>query len=124
MRFVLLQHDAPAETMGPNHHLVAHWDFMVEVPGQERLATWRLSENPVTAAGPIAAERIADHRREYLTYEGEISDGRGAVRRLDGGDVVVERLANDELVARLAGARLLGVYACQRSAAGLLFSRL
>lgn len=28
------------------------------------------------------AERLADHRREYLTYEGPVSGGRGRVRRV------------------------------------------
>lgn len=33
----------------------------------------------------FVAERIGDHRRRYLDYEGEISGGRGRVRRLASG---------------------------------------
>lgn len=79
MRYVVLHH---VQTSGE------HWDFMIEQA--DALATWQLAANPVEGvAMPIAATRIQDHRKQYLQYEGEISDGRGSVTRVAGGTVVV-----------------------------------
>jgi hypothetical protein len=119
MRFVLLQHDPPPASQA----FATHWDFMLEVPGQERLATWRLAANPVVAADPIAAERIADHRRAYLDYEGEVSSGRGRVTRIDGGEATIERRVGAELVVGLMGVHLAGRFTCCQTATGLRFSR-
>jgi DNA polymerase Ligase (LigD) len=77
MRYVILFHQTPA-----GYPRGDHWDFMLEVAGT--LRTWALENEP----GPqreIAAELLADHRIEYLTYEGPISGGRGLVTRWDGG---------------------------------------
>lgn len=35
------------------------------------------------------AERIGDHRRVYLVYQGELTDGRGEVQRIDAGVATV-----------------------------------
>ena len=108
--FVLLEHDAraPAErgrAAGPDE---VHWDLLIELPGQERLATWRLLDNPIGGPAEIGAERIGDHRRTYLEYEGEISGGRGGVRRLDRGMSTLVGRAGDVFVIELAGAHLRG----------------
>lgn len=103
--FALLEHTTAAGR---------HWDLLVEVAGCERLPTWRLAACPLDAeaAGrPIAAERIADHRPLYLDFEGELSGGRGRVRRLDRGPAAVERLDGNELIVSLEGAILRGRFA-------------
>lgn len=90
-RFVILTHDHPFR----------HWDLMLEEgPG---LRTWRLTEAPQPGRA-IAAERLPDHRCEYLDYEGPVSGGRGTVRRVDHGtyDVPVPSCPNR---IRLRGAR-------------------
>jgi len=48
------------------------------------LRTWALLEPPA-GAGEQAAEALPDHRPEYLSYEGEVSGGRGSVTRWDEG---------------------------------------
>ncbi len=53
----------------------AHYDLFLE--SGETLSTWRLSSPPET--GSVTAERIGDHRKAYLDYEGGISGGRGHV---------------------------------------------
>lgn len=74
-RFVILHH---TQSDGE------HWDLMLEEG--EVLLTWRLSADPtVSGSNRIAAERVADHRPAYLTYEGELSGGRGFVRRIESG---------------------------------------
>lgn len=72
-RFVILKHDHPT----------LHWDFMLQSGGV--LRTWRL-ERPPELGAVISATPIADHRIEYLDYEGEVSGGRGRVTRWDAGE--------------------------------------
>ncbi len=138
MIFALLEHvtgDAhtaapePALAAGPlpvtGGVLRAHWDFLVEGLVYERLPTWRLAANPLRATGPIGAERLPDHRRLYLDYEGEIAGGRGRVRRLDRGPARIERFEDEELVVQLRGAVLAGRFHIGRNAGGeLVFERL
>ncbi len=71
-----------------------HWDFLLAIEGVDALATWRLLENPLIGAGPIPAQPLPDHRRAYLTYEGDLCGGRGSVRRVDCGPA--ETLCDDE----------------------------
>ena len=51
---------------------------------------------------------LPDHRREYLTYEGEISGGRGTVRIRDRGTFRAEEWSPDRISVRLDGGRLQG----------------
>lgn len=75
----------------------------------ETLATWRLDRRPKTPADlPLPARRLADHRSAYLTYEGEISRGRGRVRRVDEGQHRMIRRSEVEWVFELAGRHLSG----------------
>lgn len=111
--FALLEHD-PAPAATPPDSQAAHWDLLIELPDRERLATWRLAANPLTSPDEIDAARIADHRRVYLEYEGEISGGRGRVRRLDRGSAEVHRCAEHELLVTLSGTHLHGTYEIAR----------
>ncbi|HEX3869808.1 MAG TPA: DNA polymerase ligase N-terminal domain-containing protein [Pirellulales bacterium] len=77
MRFVVLRHEMPAES--PR---ASHWDFMLEIEG--RLRTWALSAKP-QASVTVEAERLADHRIEYLDIEGPIAGNHGSVTRVDCG---------------------------------------
>jgi hypothetical protein len=64
-----------------------HYDLMALLPGEEKLATWRIVAAPDTWTAQLpSAERIADHRAAYLGYEGTIFGGRGQVRRVAAGD--------------------------------------
>ncbi len=74
LRTTLLRHDLPDGSW--------HIDWLIERSREEaQLLTFRLEANPLTvAAWPIKGERIPDHRRLYLDYEGPISGGRGNVR--------------------------------------------
>ena len=98
--FVLLEHANRAGT---------HWDLLVEVAGCDGLAGWRLAENPLVASGEIALERMPDHRRLYLDYEGEISGGRGIVRRLDRGDAEWRDSSLPRMCLKLFGTLLRGI---------------
>lgn len=98
-----------------------HWDFLVEIPGQVLLATWRLAANPLVTSDPIAAERIGDHRRLYLDYEGDIGGGRGVVRRLDRGECLVQAISDNLLRVRLAGGTLRGIVQISAEQSGCVF---
>jgi len=72
---------------------------MLEAEG--RLQTWALSEVPIGWNGlavdrklvgmsnTVPAERLADHRLDYLNYEGPLSGDRGSVLRLESGSYCV-----------------------------------
>ncbi|MEQ9411343.1 MAG: DNA polymerase ligase N-terminal domain-containing protein [Fuerstiella sp.] len=72
LRFVILEHDHP----------FLHWDLLLE--RGEVLAAWRLLR-PVVPRTWLPAERLPDHRRMYLDYEGPISRGRGHVTQVASG---------------------------------------
>lgn len=93
--FVLLEH---AGAHG------VHWDLMLAVPGRAGLATWQLPANPLLGRGPIAARPLGDHRRAYLTFEGDIGGGRGVVRRVDAGAARIRRGRGATTLVELRGA--------------------
>jgi hypothetical protein len=128
---VLEHHQSPAGSQAEAHASDVHWDLLVEVAGQERLATWRLSENPIEVDAPIPALRIEDHRRIYLDYEGPLTGRRGWVRRVDSGAAKLESLpggaedagAAAPVILALEGRRLRGSFAIRQCGAGLCFVR-
>ena len=94
-QFVLLEHDHPE----------LHWDFMLE--RGDGLQTWRLDRIP-SEAGQIAAVALPDHRKEYLDYEGPVSQDRGSVARIDRGNFELLESAPGRVIVRLYGDRLAG----------------
>lgn len=68
-----------------------HYDLLVDpAPSHtpdELLWTWRLSKWPADNA---LVYRVADHRREYLTYEGTLAGDRGEVRRVATGQLTFD----------------------------------
>lgn len=81
LRYAILHHQGAAEP---------HFDLLFETAPGSTLATWRSEHWPLK--GQAALLRIADHRREYLEYEGPVSGNRGHVQRVEGGPF--ELLAN------------------------------
>jgi hypothetical protein len=89
-RFVILLHKSVA---------VEHWDVMLEVlvDGCGQLETWSISPQAnlhETESGNLnyklksfscPAKKLPYHRIAYLDYEGEISNNRGNVKRIDKG---------------------------------------
>lgn len=104
-RFVIQFHSAPAG---------AHYDLMLEAG--EALATWRLDRLPAEAAGgqALPATALPDHRREYLTYEGPVSGGRGSVRIVDRGDCEIRARGRDEWAFELRGEKVRGAFSLRR----------
>ena len=116
-RFVLLYHDCP-----PNYPRPSHWDLMLEAG--DTLRTWALEQLPrdwhavqlltskrvfhivlaVAESNEVAAEELGDHRRDYLEYEGEVSDNRGRVIRV----------GRRNLSNRFRNAQSVAAHACRR----------
>lgn len=92
--WVLLVHETPDGSW--------HYDWMMQAAGgsDSGLITFRTRQRPDDpSCASFPAERLADHRAAYLEFEGEISGGRGRVRRVaqgrceivhDAGEFVVE----------------------------------
>ena len=57
-----------------------HYDVMFETEPGSLLTTFRFSELPSLRATEV--EKLPDHRRLYLDYEGPVSNNRGQVRRV------------------------------------------
>lgn len=79
--WVLLRHTLPDGSW--------HYDWMLETLAGGPLVTFRVQHRPdAPETRWFEAERIADHRREYLMYEGPVSGNRGEVRRVGAGVVI------------------------------------
>jgi hypothetical protein len=73
-QYVILRHEGIANP---------HFDIMLEEDAGSDLATWRSDEWPIHK--PTKLQSLQSHRREYLTYEGELSGNRGHVKRVEAG---------------------------------------
>lgn len=106
-RFVLLYHECPSGYEKPSH-----WDFMLEVG--EVLWTWELRELPaewqssladvvISQNSMVTARRLADHRLAYLEYEGPLTNDRGHVTRIAGGEYTFLENTVQQIIASMTG---------------------
>lgn len=73
-RFVIQRHTRQNEPV--------HWDLMLQVGAV--LETYRLDVPPESiSVQPIEAVKIFDHPLRFLSYEGAVNDGKGAVEIAD-----------------------------------------
>ena len=80
LRYVLLRHEGVAKP---------HFDLMLETAPDSLLATWRVYRWPIDEQVPL--EKLAEHRRDYLEYEGPLSNDRGHVKRIVAGTHRIDR---------------------------------
>ena len=79
MKFVIQNHVAEDE----------HFDLMIETESLEALLTWKIAKTDMDLlikGSTVKAEKLPDHRKEYLTHEGPVSKGRGIVKIFDSGE--------------------------------------
>ncbi len=107
-RLVILRHETP-----PGYSRPAHFDLMLESGGA--LRTWACEALPAPGQA-IAAEQLADHRLDYLDFEGAVSGSRGSVLRVAAGDYEVLEESEAVLRVRLSGRQLQGVLTLVRDA--------
>ena len=77
MKFVIHYHETQPD----------HYDLMIEKG--DSLATWQIMSNRLDSflkGDIIESCRIDDHKKKYLSYEGEISCDRGRVKLYDSGE--------------------------------------
>lgn len=129
-RFVLLYHDCP-----PNYERPSHWDFMLE--SGDVLRTWALAQLPddwrvaharTHAAFPncpaladnteVAAQQLSDHRRDYLEFEGELTNNRGRVIRVAQGSYEMAAESASKWQVLLSGTTIDGPLQLERNGAG------
>jgi len=61
-----------------------HWDVMLET--DSALRAWSIPPQcPDGSSFVCPATHLPDHRKHYLDYEGDVSDNRGTVSRIDAG---------------------------------------
>ena len=82
-----------------------HWDFMLE--SGEVLRTWAI-DAPIVAGRECNARALADHRLIYLDFEGELTGGRGRVRRVDEGTYRALEWSSNRVRVILEGSQLVG----------------
>ncbi|MBE3070035.1 MAG: hypothetical protein IMZ66_07345 [Planctomycetes bacterium] len=103
-----------------------HFDFLLECG--EALLTFSCGAPPDDTRNlPFLVRQIADHRAEYLAYQGEISGGRGWCEIHDRGTFEwveppeaparADCDLRDRLAVRLAGRRARGIYRLTRETA-------
>ncbi len=83
-----------------------HWDFLVE--DGPVLRTWAI-DRPIVEGVELPARALPPHRRIYLDYEGEVSEGRGTVRRWDRGDCEVVDWGEERVRLEVRGSQLVGL---------------
>lgn len=109
-RFVILRHELPTDSAR-----ASHWDLMFEFGGV--LRTWAI-ESRLAAGVSIPAKQLADHRLDYLSYEGPIAGDRGHVTRIDAGQFTVVADLPERLELVLGGSSLRGRLALADTADG------
>ncbi len=93
-RFVVLKHETASG---------AHFDLMLE--NERALLTYSFAAFPEPGA---SCDRLADHRIDYLDYEGNVLGGRGAVTRVESGTFDLLSSGDSAVFAFLRGERLRG----------------
>jgi hypothetical protein len=81
-----------------------HYDLMLEMlEAGEALATWRLERDclDLRPGEALAARKLPDHRRAYLSHQGPVSGGRGRVTQVHAGTYETLDHRPDRLVVRL-----------------------
>lgn len=101
MRFVIQHHITENE----------HYDIMFETEGSDTLLTWQIILSDMELlfkSAAIKAERIRDHRKHYLDYEGPVKSSDGSVKIFDSGYCRTLLKENDNFEFELNGKKLVG----------------
>jgi hypothetical protein len=103
--FAILEHSG----CGP-----VHFDFLLEDGAV--LATWQFQRSlaDLEAGSQRCCQKIHDHRLLYLTYEGEISGGRGQVCRVEQGKYKQIKVSETYWRFKLQGEIMRGDYSLTR----------
>lgn len=98
-RYSVLLHEVP-----PDSGRKDHFDLLLE--NGEVLTTWELSSWPPASSQPVS--RLADHRLDYLEFEGPLTGNRGSVRRVSDGVYKVLSKSERQWLIELCGKDFAG----------------
>lgn len=111
---VLLRHDLP-----DGAH---HFDWMLARDDNGLLMTFRLDRDISLDTNPFEGDLLADHRRAYLEYEGEISGNRGVVIRVSTGLCTIHTCTDQMIELSLAmGTRIENLRGIRQQTGRFLF---
>ncbi len=79
LRYVILWHQGTEEP---------HYDLMFETAPGSPLATWRSPLWPITS--PVRLQKLRDHRRAFLDFQGNLTGDRGTVTQIESGTCQIE----------------------------------
>ena len=96
-RFAVLHHAGGADGAGGAD--AAHYDFLFDTTDTSSLVTFRLPDWPLVSATTHPALKLRDHRRIYLTFEGQISGDRGHVSRVAEGELQIVQSGGNWLLS-------------------------
>lgn len=96
LHYVILRHEGVEEP---------HYDLMFETSPGSELATWRSPEWPPKPGTRLT--HLPDHRPAYLSYEGEITGGRGRVKQVASGTHRIRSNRSQTLVTELEDGTVL-----------------
>ncbi len=97
-KFVIQEHRSWADI---------HWDLMLEQA--EVLDTYRLDKGPGQLLTETSnAEKIFDHPKKFLTYQGPVNKGKGRVEIVETGTYKIKNNQNDKIELSLDGRILKG----------------
>ena len=82
-----------------------HYDLMLE--SVEALWTWRFDRFPGSEPEQ-RCERIQDHDRRFLEYEGDLSPGKGRVRIVESGTFDLLSAREDQVHFTARGQKVVG----------------
>jgi hypothetical protein len=116
--YVVLHHQ-----LGESDHLTrqtqSHFDWMFE--HNDALWTWATDSHPgVDEVAELVANRLPDHRKHYLSYEGVVSGDRGHVTRVESGIFEIVESADDRFQFKLCGMRVATLTIQRNCSAGNL----
>ena len=103
MKFVILHHLLPSGE--------SHYDLMFEVAPDKALETWQLEEKhyeKLLHSETVIIKQINDHRREYLHYEGPVSQNRGEVECCHRGEYTLVHETKNKKTLKVKETLLIG----------------
>jgi len=102
--FVILKHSRLGQ---------AHFDLMLET--DDCLLTWRIDAPPEDlTTKPVIAEKIFDHDKKFLTYEGPVNKGAGSVEIADAGELKIETHSPNRIALTIKGEIARGPFTLTR----------
>src|SRR4051812_47412208 len=102
---ILLHHRTPDP-------VAAHFDWLMATPLAPQGPLWggrvAIASDRWAATGSFALDPLPPHRRTYLTFEGELTRGRGIVTRADRGTIEPLAWTDTRLILHVAMVHFTG----------------